>query len=795
MLSGFTCLRFAAGILRRNALFISLVLCGLILPAKMLRAQSASMTGLATDPSGAAIQHARITLTNERTHATWKAASDNNGVYNVPHVPPGIYTLNVDAPGFKHLEKTGIDVSSAQALAFDAHLQLGSASQSVTVNGENDGNIATVGSRIPLTLREIPQTVSVITQEQIQDQSLTSISDTLLQTPGITVVNPSTNNYRYYSRGFQLTTVQQDGVPLEYTNNQTYTPFDIALYDHVEVLRGPSGLFTGSGQPSGTVNLVRKRPTDAFVVTGEASAGSYNFYRSMLDVSGPLNQSRTIRGRFVGSLQDNDFFYAVAHNRNALLYGAVDVDITPDTTVRFSLTYQNNKAVPFVGLPAYSNKKLLDIPRSSFMGVTWGYRPNETLNPSVDIEHRFGNNWSLRVSNEYFHQHTKWLRGNAGSSVNPATDTFSGFSAALTKYKEDQNSTDISLLGSLSIFGRTHQLAFGGNRRNEDYYYAPGSTVLIPTGPVSIHSSVYNVPEPNSFPAKSISDTETTQYGAYASGRFSITNPLTLVLGGRLSWYDSTANTLYPTGKLPVKTHESAVFTPYTALVYDLNENLSAYGSYTNIFQPQSLQTVDGSLLSPINGGQYEAGVKGEFLGKQLQPSVAFFLIKQTNTPQADLANPGSYLSSGGEIQSKGIDAQLTGRPLSGWNVTLGYTYNETKYTKDATYQGQPYSTFTPRHMLKLWSDYDFKTGHLKDWSLGAGLYAASSFGTNGFTQGGYATLNANIAYRITERLHAGVNLNNITDAKYYQTLDGYDQYNNIYGAPFNGTFTLRATF
>jgi outer membrane receptor for ferric coprogen and ferric-rhodotorulic acid len=653
----------------------------------------------------------------------------------------------------------------------------------------------TIGSKIPVPVREIPQTVSVVTQQQIQDQNLNTISDTLLQTPGVTVVNTSTNNFTYYSRGFQLTTVQQDGVPLEYNNNQTYTPFDMAMYDHVEVLRGPSGLFTGSGQPSGTVNLVRKRPTSTFAMSGELSGGSFDFYRGMLDVGGPLNKSGSVRGRFVASSQDNNYFYDVAHNRNTMFYGTVEADVTPDTTVRLGMTYQDSNATPFIGLPAYTNKQLLDVPRSSFLGnVQWGRRPSTTVNPFIQIEHQLGNDWSLKVSNEYFHQDTDWLRAGAGTGVDPTTNTFSGLSSTFTQYKEAQNSTDVSLSGPLKILGRTHQLVFGLNRRNEDYYYAPGKPVTIP-GTFSIYDSTYNAPEPASYSAKSITDTNTTQYGAYASGRFSLADPLTLVLGGRLSWYDSTIDTIYPAGKPRTKVSESAVFTPYAALVYDLSRTLSVYGSYTSIFQPQSLSTYDGSLLNPVKGEQYEVGLKGEFLDKKLETSLAFFLINQTNTPQSDLANPGFYLTSGGTIQSKGIDAQVTGQLSPGWNVTLGYTYNETKYTKDTAYQGQPYSTVTPKHIFKVWSSYDFQSAPLKGWSVGGGLYAVSSFGNNGFMQSGYATLNASIGYQISKHVHAGLNLNNLTNRKYYQTVGGYDQYNNVYGAPFSAILTLRASF
>lgn len=649
----------------------------------------------------------------------------------------------------------------------------------------------TVGAGIPTPMREIPQTVSVITQQQIQEQNLVSLPEVLQQTPGITVLNPSTNNFTFYSRGFQLTTAQQDGVALEYTNNQSYAPLDMAMYDHVEVLRGPGGLFTGAGQPSGTVNLVRKRPQNQFTLIGEASVGSFNFYRGVVDVGGPVNASGTIRGRVVASVQDNNYFYDVAHNRNALIYGTVEADIMPDTLLRFGMSYQKNDSIPFVGLPAYTNGQTLNVPRSSALGaVSWGSRPNETLNPFVELTHRLDNGWNLRLAGTYFHSTTNWTRTAASAGVDPNTNTIPSLLATYTFYGEDQFSIDSSASGPISLFGRTHEVIVGVNWRNELYNYWPGASVSIP-GPFNVYAPVYNVPQPSILSPRANTVTNTTQYGLYLSGRFSLTDPLKLILGGRLNWYNASTQQLYPTVQSPLFFGDAAEFTPYAALVYDVAGNISAYASYTSIYQPQSYLTYNGALLNPVTGIQYEAGLKGSFFGGQLDGSLAFFLISQRNTAQADALHPGYYLPSGGEVESRGVDVQLVGRLVPGWNLTAGYTYNPTSYVQDATYQGQPYSTFTPQHMFKLWTDYEFLDGPLKSWSVGGGVFAVSTFSSSNIYQYGYGTLSARIGYKINEHLEAALNLNNLTDAVYYQTVTS-PLYNNMYGAPFNAMFTLR---
>lgn len=125
-----------------------------------------------------------------------------------------------------------------------------------------------------------------------------------------------------------------------------------------------------------------------------------------------------------------------------------------------------------------------------------------------------------------------------------------------------------------------------------------------------------------------------------------------------------------------------------------------------------------------------------------------------------------------------------------GWNITAGYTYNPTKYIRDETYEGQPYSTFTPENIYKLWTNYDFQNGVFRNWSIGVGISGVSKFSNDGITQGAYATVDARIAYKFNKNVTGSLNLYNITDTKYYQTV-GSPPYNNIYGSPFAARFTL----
>lgn len=243
--------------------------------------------------------------------------------------------------------------------------------QSVTVWGEGatedttsyTAKDVTVAGKLPVALKDIPQSVSVISRQRIEDQHLTSLDDALRQTTGVTVIPNDSTQSQFYARGYSLN-VTVDGIP-SVSGLSGAEQFDLGVYDRVEVLRGPAGMLSGSGDPGGTVNVVTKKPRDKFAFNGTLSSGSWDNNRGEFDVTGPLNDSKTLRGRVVGIAQDQDFFYDKTHARKGVFYGVLEYDLTPDTTL--SLTYidqaQKVKA-SYLGLPAYTNGKLLNVSRS-----------------------------------------------------------------------------------------------------------------------------------------------------------------------------------------------------------------------------------------------------------------------------------------------------------------------------------------------------------------------------------------------------------------------------------------------
>lgn len=662
---------------------------------------------------------------------------------------------------------------------------------------------ANIAGKVPLSLREVPNSVSVLTREQIEDQKLVTMPEALQQVTGVNVVTNDTLNSQYWARGYGLG-VMYDGV----TSYNGMTPshqFDLPLYERIEVLRGPAGLLRGVGEPGGVVNLVKKRAKDKFGFSAAISAGSWDNYRFDADLTGPLNEAKTLRGRMVVSEEDRDYFYDHTHGQKWLAMGALEFDLTRQTTLSLSLTAQDAEIkAPWSGLPT-SNQvdssghyKLLDVSRSTFNAPDWGklrYRMEEV---SAAVEHRFDNKWVAKLSANHRTWNQFYKYAYTSSSVNTTTNRVS-YATMQGDFDYTRDGLDLFANGPFELFGRTHNLLIGYN--SETYKYS-GRSGRGPSYSNVLFGDVSGVVEPT-IAYTSGSENETEQSGFYSQLRFSLADPLTLVLGGRTTTFSNRWRNIAPsTTGLNWKDGAKAnnEFTPYGGLLFDITKEITLYASYADIFVPQTQLKANGSTLDPRVGRQYEVGAKSEFFNGKLAASLAWFNIRDKNRAYADPGDPtGTYYLNAGEVESSGWETEISGQPMRGLDVMAGYTYLNTRYLKDVSNEGKSYSIFSPRHQLKLWSNYRFADGVLEKLSLGLGMLAQSAAqSTRGWrdevVNTGYAVFNGRIAYEIDKHYSLSLNVNNLLDRKYYASVGTTNIYN-FYGEPRSFMLTLRATY
>ncbi|MBV1810853.1 TonB-dependent siderophore receptor [Pseudomonas viridiflava] len=663
-----------------------------------------------------------------------------------------------------------------------------------------------IGKGAPQSLRETPQSVSVVTRQVMDDNNLNSLSDVLEDTPGMSFQYRNFGGHVYTSRGFSLLAESflVDGIGGQGYQITGWMQPDMAIYDRVEVLRGASGLLVGAGQPGGAVNLVRKRPTAENKFSITTRAGSWDQYRVDLDGSGKLNDSGTLRGRMVAAYDDSGSYLDGRDSRTPLLYGIVEADVTDNTTLTMSLRRQEQviNGYSIYGLPRYSNGQSLGLSRSTNLAQDWNRLESDMTEVFTEIEHRFNDDWRSRTSLTYsqggFDQAIAYARG----AVNPTTLAGSTFQNTLFR-KDEVNSTGLNsqLEGNFNAFGLNHQLTLGADwsRQKSNTKQAQVRTA----SPINI----FNVNQ-NAF-AKPVrpawgNDIDMTEEraGLYANARIHLTEPLSVVLGSRLSWYDYKYDV--KTGAAnSYESKQTQEFTPFAGLIYDINDNWSWYASYADIFTPQAdFVDVAGSPLDPAIGSNYETGFKGELFDKRLNLSMALFYIKQKDVAAVDLSadaasvfcptsSDGSCYVQDGIKRSKGVELEASGEVLPGLQVFGGYTFNMLRNNGDAEVAYE-----TPKHMLRLNTSYNLP-GAWNRLTLGAGVSADSGYEVPSNDQlgvSGRAIWDARASWKLDENWRVSLNAENLFDRKYYSTAVATDR-SNVYGEPRSYVLTLRGDF
>lgn len=239
-------------------------------------------------------------------------------------------------------------------------------------------------------------------------------------------------------------------------------------------------------------------------------------------------------------------------------------------------------------------------------------------------------------------------------------------------------------------------------------------------------------------------------------------------------------------------------YTPYAGVIYDLDDTYSLYTSWTQIFKPQSSQDTSGSLLEPVTGTNYEAGIKGEYFGGALNASAALFQLVQENLAKSlpsEQCAPGvsACYEASGEVRTRGIELEMGGELAPGWQASAGYTYAAAEYTKasDSAEKGERFESDTPYNLFKVFTAYRLP-GELERWTVGGGIRTQSSTYTSfGVKQGGYSVSDLMLAYRPDAEWQLQANLNNVFDKRYYQNISN-SWGANSFGDPRNLMFSVR---
>ncbi|XLZ71495.1 TonB-dependent siderophore receptor [Massilia sp. SR12] len=661
---------------------------------------------------------------------------------------------------------------------------------------------------LSISLRDTPQSVSVITQQRIEDQGLQNVSDVVNNVTGVSVNQYETHRAGFTARGFDIDNLQIDGVPT--TWDQAWSSGEVvgslALYERVEVVRGATGLMTGAGNPSAAINLVRKRATSKDLTgSAEIGIGRWNERRAQVDVSTGLNADGSVRARVVGEVQRSDSWTNLLENKSNTYYATVEADLTPRTVLSGGISRQKNdpKGPMWGGLPAWytdGSKAGWDVSKTS--SADWTRWETEYQSAFANLEHGFDNGWKLRAS--YSRGDRKADSALLYLSGLPDRVTGLGMAAFAGAYKVNTKQDDFSLhaSGPFELAGRKHEAAIG---------YAHSKQKFLTQSRAADYGNAYpavgdfnnwdgtKYPEPTWGPLAFYEASVTKQDSVYGVARFSLSDPLKAIIGARVTNYDKTGTSAWIPPYRMKYDHE---LTPYAGVVYDISENFSAYASYTDIFQMQNRRDKAGAMLEPIVGKSAEAGVKGEFFDGRLNASFAVFKIKQDNLAQevdkvdrdgdGPLA-PEVYYRAANGAKTDGFEFELSGELARGWNATAGYSQFSGKEAN-----GSEINTVYPRKLFRVYTTY-----RLDALTVGGGvnwegrtytLDPAAPDNTNGrIEQDSFALVNLMARYDINKQLSAQLNINNLFDKQHFGMFAAYGAI--TYGAPRSVSASLKYRF
>ncbi|MGL2999210.1 TonB-dependent siderophore receptor [Flavobacterium sp. RSSB_23] len=584
---------------------------------------------------------------------------------------------------------------------------------------------------------DVPQSVQVIGAEIIDQQQAIRLSDVIKNANGIYVGSARGGAQEsFWSRGYDMSANNMFKNGFRY--NAGSIP-EVSGLEKVEFLKGGSALLYGNVAPGGILNLVTKTPK--FTEGGEFSMqmGSYAYYKPSIDVYGPLNKS--IAYRFNASYENSESFRDYVKNDRIYINPSFLFLLSDKTQITLQGDYLSADWTPDFGT-GIVGKEILDLPRNQYFGAIWSNGNTKSSSASVLLNHDFNTNWKLNFNSSYQTYRRTQLSTAQLSNLAYTTNTSGvkevNWKRGLTRADAAENifGNQLSLQGTFNTGKIKHQLFTGVDYEDS---MAPSYTFsfsLSDYGTINLLNYSYST-QSKDVPfskATQLATTNTQRFGVYAQDLVSITDYIKVLAGIRWSWQEAKVETkVFSTGitSTGAKTLNRA-FSPKAGLVIQPDKNMSLFASYSNSFTPNTGTTVDLQPLDPSIIDQYEIGIKKDFMKGLFSTNLTVYQITNNNLAQtvlfaADGVTPNvntNIKELVGGTKGKGVEIDITARPVEGLNLMAGYSFNETKISKSSGSNGSlvvgDLLARTPKHTANLSFFYKLPYGVLKGLSFGA---------------------------------------------------------------------------
>lgn len=664
-------------------------------------------------------------------------------------------------------------LSLALAVTFVVSTSYGQeAIEEILIVGIRDNRTSEGATGLALDIKSTPQSISLITREMMDSFGASDINSALDMATGVQVERWETNRTNYLSRGFEIKNTQIDGVGLPNNWGLVTGAVDAFGYEKIEVIRGANGLLTGVGNASGTINYVRKRPANSQQGIVRAALGSYDRYRLEGDYSTPLTETGDWAGRVVVAQEESDSWLRGKSDDRTFIYGVVDGQLTANSTLAVGYSWQeaNTEGNMWGGLVfANSDGTQASGRRSASTTQDWAYWDTVNQTAFIEYTYRFGDSWDLQLSYNYRSMDDDSALFFVSSSTGLDPVTGEGLSGWPGRWPTEDRAhlADAKVSGQYDLFGATHEVVFGISHSDgrRDQFVRPFDFSEPAYGPLPAFPYPGDaVPEPvwGAKVRDSRVDDQLTRY--YGVTRLNF-GPLKTIFGFNAVDFERDATSQ---SRVLGETEVS----PYLGFTYDINDRVTAYASYSDIYEPQDKYDVNRVYLPPSKGLNYELGVKADWFEGRLLSTLTVFKAEQEGLGVYAGTDPSTaqYYYTGADVYSEGVEAELSGWLNQYLSMNLGLTYLDLEdEAGDDTYH------WVPRESVKL--AINFVVPQFDAVSLGfGGRWQSKTSRVDGYTgvnieQESYAVLDTYVRWNLDERSTVQINVDNLTDKKYITSL------------------------
>ncbi|MBI6908828.1 TonB-dependent siderophore receptor [Pseudomonas palleroniana] len=630
-------------------------------------------------------------------------------------------------------------------------------------------------------IRDIPQSISVIPATVLKDLGSHNVERALEYAGGVSKQNNfgGLTLYEYSVRGFTTSEFYQDG----FSANRGYpsTP-DTANIERIEVLKGPAASLYGRGDPGGTVNIVTKKPQPDAFTTLQTSAGSWDRYRTAIDVNTPLDSEGNLLSRVNLAVEDNHSFRDHVDAKRVFVAPSFSFQLTPDTHLLVESEFVRHSSTFDRGIVANTGMS-----RSTFLGEpNDGNIRNHNNRIQAAIEHTLDDTWQLRLASHY-KQGSLWGDASESRALNADGHTVN------RRYRERSTGwhdsiTQLELRGRFDIGSWQHELLIG--TEYEDYRKKERVTAIAGSPyAIDVFHPVYGQPKPNGTRSGTDFYEQVKSQALNLQDQIVFTERLRGMLGARLEHVEQSTEDFTRNHAKSRQTHDA--LTQRAGLLYQLTPQVGLFANASTSFKPNNGLDAGGKSFKPEEGVGYEVGIKSELFDDRLSTTLAAFHIDKENVLALDPATDTQRAM--GKARSRGFDLQASGQVSDAVRVIGAFAYIDAEVTQgDKAIPTGSRILGVAKRSASLLGVYEFQEGALRGSDLGAAFtYVGDRSGEAGsrFELPAYHTVDLLAHYKASEQVTVGLNLNNLFDEKYYER--SYSTYWVTPGEPRNLTLSL----